>query len=212
MKKILSLAMLFVIATSTHAQYNHVYGHAPMPTSLPTAQSGMALGMDLGSATIDFGDTKQVRTNTQTLRFSTHIGAMRMIADFTNHHKKVQDNTEAYARTVVNGVAVITPVAGKATTSARSIGMSAMYDFATDSAISPYVGGRVGYLKAQRNFQSSSANPSYKNKQAVDGLSFGAVAGVNYTMDSFGLHGAVSYDKAGSVAVTGARIGASYNF
>lgn len=95
----------------------------------------------------------------------------------------------------------------------QSVGVSAIYDFKNDTALTPYVGVRVSANRS--SFEDRSGSYGHRTDTGV-----GAVAGVQYELTpNLALDGAVEYNKLGKVNLhgvkvtqLGAKAGVRYNF
>lgn len=211
MKKVFALSALALLATGAHAQ-GHIHGTKPaLNQSHNTALTdGIEVGLDFGSAKVKVKDHELGRANTQTLRVGTDLGGFRVVGDFTNYGK-VKNKTVIKEK--VGAIDVDTTIEA----STRNYSVSGLYDFANDSAITPYVGARIGALNSKVKSSSvttvgGTAVAREREKENETKLSYGVIGGVQYNIGQFGIHGAVDYTRSGDINLTGARIGGSYKF
>lgn len=101
--------------------------------------------------------------------------------------------------------------------SAHSLGFSAIYDFDTKTALTPYVGARAGINVI--NFDAKTASFSYEERKTTIGA--GVLGGVQYNINNqFAVNAGVEYNYLGKfdnnpntkVNQYGANIGVRYNF
>ncbi|MDO4251026.1 MAG: OmpW family outer membrane protein [Moraxella sp.] len=99
---------------------------------------------------------------------------------------------------------------------AKSVGISGIYDFNTKSAFTPYAGVRLGYNKVQLDSYRTTGTITSKES----GVGFGALVGMQYQLNNnIALNANLEYNDLGKiddadadVTNTGIYVGARYNF
>lgn len=160
----------------------------------------------------EFGYSKMEAKNTAKLKDSKAIGRvavgkdlgnMRYQVDYT-HFGKIKDDSALAAGF------------NRADLKAQSIGVSAIYDFATASEFTPYAGVRVGLNRLDLHVESATSK--YSNDSTKVGV--GALAGIEYKVSpQVALNVGAEYNHLGKIDYAntkvnqyGATVGARYNF
>ncbi|OOS08384.1 Opacity protein [Moraxella cuniculi DSM 21768] len=172
--------------------------------------------------------------------FGKDTGNVRYAVDYTNFGTLEQKQTVVFDADMRNLVADITrQVTGRSVfissakanvvtkVKAQSLGMSAIYDFANNSAFTPYAGLRVGVnqLKADVAVTTdmvingvASSNTQKANKAKSTKVGAGVVAGVQYAINpQLAVDAGVEYNYLGKFDKIkadqyGAKVGLRYNF
>lgn len=96
----------------------------------------------------------------------------------------------------------------------KNLGVSAMYNFAPEKAFQPYLGARLMYTKFTSNASATILGESYSFSDSEHRVGFGALAGVEYRLDSNLFAGVnVEYDRiATNAGSTSAGVSIRYKF
>lgn len=95
------------------------------------------------------------------------FGDFRVAADYT--HYKDDKSTETYGSSVSHDKVKF-----------RSIGVSAIYDFDTQTPVKPYVGARVALNRVSYNSEDIGSTYTYTDSYRGTKTGIGALAGVSY--------------------------------
>lgn len=152
------------------------------------------------------------------------VGFSRPKVSFDN--ASLSDNTESYSITVGKHMGGGARLAGDYTyfgeikegdakVEAQGIGVSALYDFTNQSAVTPYLGARVG---ANRLSAKATAGTATTTLDTTNKVGVGAVGGIQYNINpTLTLDGAIEYNYLGKVDDAefdqyGATVGLRLNF
>lgn len=162
------------------------------------ASTGLYVQGDVLASKVDIkangGGTKKNKTGGR-IAVGKDTGDIRYQADYSYVGKIKDDNVSV---------------------SGHSVGLSAIYDFDTKTALTPYVGARAGINVL--NLDAKTSNSSYEERKTAIGA--GVLGGVQYNINSqFAVNAGVEYNYLGKLDYAnakvnqyGANIGVRYNF
>lgn len=172
--------------------------------------SGWYVQGDLGVSKLQGKDSSgQLKDDALTGRVAVgkDTGDVRIAGDYTYFGKAEQQSS-------------IATISHNAEINAHSVGLSAIYDFNTNSTLTPYVGARLGLNKIEfnSNTQVGSLNTSsYLEDKTTVGV--GALAGVQYSVNpNIAINAGAEYNYLGKIANDAkvdqysANVGLRYNF
>ncbi|MDG6345242.1 opacity family porin [Glaesserella parasuis] len=156
---------------------------------------------DIGSSKITPDDFNGGTATDFRISIGYDFGNYRLAADYTKFGT-VSESDQVYGVNVDYSAKI------------QSIGFSAIYDFHNSTALTPYLGVRVGYTKAD---VSVAANRSYYQVSAdssTTSAGFGALAGIQYKFtDHIDLNLGAEYNRlASDISQFGGKLGLRFNF
>ncbi|MFC0322472.1 opacity family porin [Gallibacterium melopsittaci] len=133
------------------------------------------------------------------------MGDWRIAVDYTNYGKASGSYTDG-------------SVKGHAKAKAQGVGISAIYDIDINSAVKPYIGGRLSAnsVKVTDNYVENGAKHSDTDSSTK--LGYGAMVGANYGLaPNLDLDTAVEYNRLGNwdgvkLNQYGLKVGLKYSF
>lgn len=210
MKKIVLATAIAALSTAASAQY---YVQGDVGLSKPEYK---LVDEDIKFKGNDLGFRVAVGTDTGNVRYEL---------DYTNYGKADYSESSTESR---NGIAA--DYNEKFEVKAQSIGLSAIYDFASMNNFTPYVGARVAWNKFNGDavvdykiYESATKSiiESGSAKEEIvdtDEFGYGVLAGVQYTVSpKMAVNAGVEYNHLGKFTDAkanqyGAKVGLRYNF
>lgn len=184
-------------------------------TSSLAFANGIYVQGDVGYSKLEFKDEVKLKENATSFRVAVgkDAGDVRYQADYT-HFGKVDDKDE-YSDNFVN-------YKDELELKVNSLGLSAVYDFAPVSGVTPYAGARLGVNQVDADYDYTEtragivSRDSGSEKETKVGA--GVLAGVQYAFTpNLALDAGVEYNYLGKfdelkVNQYGAKVGLRYNF
>ncbi|STZ76688.1 opacity family porin [Bergeriella denitrificans] len=172
------------------------------------AANGWYVQGDVGASRLEAkNDTGKVKDTKPTGRVSVgkDFGAARVAADYTYMGKvKNSESGDNFSH--------------NAEVSAHSVGVSGIYDFHNASALTPYVGARVGLNRLDIDTRTVVGNSSASASEDKTQIGIGALAGAQYQLtNNLAANAGIEYNYLGKVADAkvhqyGVNAGLRYNF
>ncbi|HHX2503549.1 opacity family porin [Neisseria mucosa] len=146
-----------------------------LPTfALADATKGFYVQADAGYASVNLKDNsgsatfdEKVKGFSPRLSVGYDFGDFRLGADYT-HYKSLEENFSKGSFHSKNKAKF------------QSVGVSAIYDFNTNTPVKPYVGARLGINRVSADFTDTAPGYYYEENYRKTKTGIGAMAGVSY--------------------------------
>lgn len=178
-------------------------------TSVATfANTGLYVQGDLGASKLEAkedGEKFTKSTVAPRIAVGQDTGHIRYQGDYTYFGKITNNQVEDGAT-------------HNAELSAHSVGFSAIYDFDTKTAFTPYVGARLGLNVLNFDANGSEGRTTYSESERKVNVGAGVLGGVQYSINpNMALNAGLEYNYLGKLDSTkvnqyGANLGLRYNF